>query len=488
MKICRRNILKVTLGLLLPLQWGCPSTNTTPTNPAGPATAPVLKLSTSDPAWQTVYRSRATGWAGKLAQVEWVPQWDQAEVGILSVGDFTAAVTRQQLAPMPDEFRATDHPAQRNRMIELYRDTLCSWAGTTFGLPIHGDGAVLVYRVDRFNDPQAQAEYRRRYGRSLLPPRTWDDVLETVEYFSELDRSPRFAPWGSTGAANRAAFLMGRFGQIAICHDRIAQKESVKTTVAATSFGIFWDPATGTPQLDRPSIRYAAEIWQKLARQTAPGSDPVTALEAGAVLGILDLSMVAKLPQDPATGAIVARYGLAPLPGGAVVFAADGTPSKTPEGNWVPYLGSNARIAVVFARCTEPVAAWNLLANAVSPQGSTSLLADPQVAAGPFRRDHLDDAKEGLWLGYRFDPNQTRKLAQALRAHIGLDTLNPVVVERHPEMPVFQERFATLLQEISLGGPVGPRLQAAQQAWLSHYQQLPESARLLPFRQSLGLK
>ncbi len=58
-----------------------------------------------------------------------------------------------------------------------------------WALPAMGDAIGWVYRKDWFARPELQAEFLATYGRELAPPKTWDELKETAEFFQgrEID-------------------------------------------------------------------------------------------------------------------------------------------------------------------------------------------------------------------------------------------------------------------------------------------------------------
>jgi multiple sugar transport system substrate-binding protein len=47
-----------------------------------------------------------------------------------------------------------------------------------WALPAMGDAIGWTYRKDWFGRPEIQAEFKKKYGRDLAPPETWDQLKE----------------------------------------------------------------------------------------------------------------------------------------------------------------------------------------------------------------------------------------------------------------------------------------------------------------------
>jgi multiple sugar transport system substrate-binding protein len=58
-----------------------------------------------------------------------------------------------------------------------------------WALPAMGDALGWVYRRDWFENPEIMAAFQEETGRELAPPTTWDELLETAQFFQgrEID-------------------------------------------------------------------------------------------------------------------------------------------------------------------------------------------------------------------------------------------------------------------------------------------------------------
>ncbi|HEX4021688.1 MAG TPA: extracellular solute-binding protein [Acidobacteriaceae bacterium] len=55
--------------------------------------------------------------------------------------------------------------------------------GSIVGFPYHDGPECFIYRKDLFDNPQEKAEYKKRYGISLNPPRTWQEFWQIAHFF-----------------------------------------------------------------------------------------------------------------------------------------------------------------------------------------------------------------------------------------------------------------------------------------------------------------
>lgn len=473
---------------------GCPSTPPPPpaTGAARPGGAS-LAVACADPVYAGRLAQQAKAWAGRTGvAVRVVPNFADADVLVVSPGRLGATLARPgfECLPLPAAFKANDHPLQRGRIAEVYRETLCNWAGEVVGLPLVGDGAVLVYRADRFAGDADRAAFARAFGRPLQPPRTYEDVAEVAAYFHGVAGRPSLPPL-PTGPGE----LSTLFQRIVACYDRpaVGEIEANRDAKAGktTALGLLADPATGAPRFQGPGFLAAARWLAATAPfRPKPGPpDPGLAIDTGtAVLDLMNLRDLARLPLDPATGGVSARFGVAPLPGTRTCFDADGKPAAAVEGNYVPFLGAHALIGVVRKTCPDPQAAWDFLADGAGATGSAATLSDPATGSGPFRREHVDEANERIWLGYKFDAEQSRTLSLAQRRFLALNTANPVTVGRLPDADARLAALDAILRRLGTG-ELAPEAAMAEAtaAWKALDAKVPADALTRQRRNAVGL-
>ena len=474
---------------------GCPSppATTPPSGAARPAGAS-LAVACSDPVYAGRLAQRAKAWAGRTGvAVRVVPDFADADVLVLPPGHLGATLSRPgfECLPLPAGFKANDHPVQRSRTAEAYRETLTNWAGEVVGLPLVADGAVLVYRADRFAADADRAGFARAFGRPLQPPRTYEDAAEVAAYFHGVDGRPSLAPLPAGPGE-----LGTLFQRIVACYDRPAAGEVEAGRGAkagrSTALGLLADPATGVPRFQGPGFLAAAR-WLAATAPFRPKSGPTDsgpALDTGtAVLDLMNLRDLARLPLDPATGGVSARFAVAPLPGTRTCFDADGKPAAAAgEGNYVPFLGAHTLIGVVRKTCADPQAAWDFLADGAGATGSAATLSDPATGSGPFRREHVDEANERIWLGYKFDAEQSRNLSLALRRFLALNVANPVTVTRLPDADARLAALDAILRRLGTGGLAPEAAMAeATAAWKAFDAKVPADALTRQRRNAVGL-
>ncbi len=444
---------------------GCPaSPPTAPTAQAKPFAGVTLTVVCPDPAFARALPGRAAGWAGRTgAAVTWIPDVNAADVVVVRPAAWGSVAA--DLTPVPPDLRAADHPVQRGRIIEAYRDALPGWAGDALGLPVVGDGFALVTRADRLADPAVVAAFRAKFDRPPDVPRTYEDVADLAEVVARVQGKPSLPPLAGDGP------LLGEFHRVAACYDRPA--------VASRAAGVTADPAglslhfvgaTPRPRLTTPGFRAAAAWLARTAPHrlpAGPNPDPVAALDGSAVAAVLTLAEVGRLPRDPATGAVAGRFAVARLPGTRTYFDAAGKEQPAAgQGNYVPFVGDGSLVAGVRKTCATPAAAWDFVADLAGPVGSLAGLNDPAVGGGPFRREHLEPGRDSIWLAYQFDPAGSARLADALRANAAVNVVNPATVYRGPDQPELMAALAAAIRQAATGGlPPAAALAQAEAAW-----------------------
>ena len=52
-----------------------------------------------------------------------------------------------------------------------------------YALPAMGDAVAFTYRKDWFGRPELKAEFKKKHGRDLAPPKTWDEFKDVGQFF-----------------------------------------------------------------------------------------------------------------------------------------------------------------------------------------------------------------------------------------------------------------------------------------------------------------
>ncbi len=96
------------------------------------------------------------------------------------VGEFTKAGWLQPL----DERIAADK-VDTSVYVPALMDLVGKVDGTTYMLPFYNYAMGLTYRTDLLADAKNQADFKAKYGMDLGVPKTWDEYLKQVEFFTK---------------------------------------------------------------------------------------------------------------------------------------------------------------------------------------------------------------------------------------------------------------------------------------------------------------
>ncbi|MFO0935616.1 MAG: hypothetical protein U0798_03755 [Gemmataceae bacterium] len=437
-----------------------------------PLAGKTLSISISDPALRNVLGPIARSWAVKTGAIVTESTGEDADIQLYRPMDFGVAASQKQILPLPKELRDSSHPYQILNVADSFVDGLASWAGQPYGVMLSADESVLIYRKDRFDEPANRTEYKTRFNRDLAPPASWENAATIAEFFTKKDGKPCLAPLPKD--TNK---LLDLFDRVAACTDRPAitptgtyGRKINEASFAAEVVSFEFEYPSCKPRLTAPGFTLALEILAALqpSRATSGSDDPITCLNDGAIFAVVSMSEINRLPRD-ANGAVSARYGIAPLPGtlryyDSLLKTVTVTNGSLP--NFVPYF-SGGWIGAVRAKCANPDAAFELLAELGGPNGSAAVVSEPACGSGPWRSSLLDAGRKSLWLAYGFKPDQTDALRNALKPYVATDLRNPVIQSRGPGMEPLRKALAEHVRA-ALTGKTTPiaAMAAAQADWV----------------------
>ncbi len=468
------------LGLAVYSATGCAGGTTTQTTTTqAPFAGTTLTVACPDPEFARELSGRCAAWAGRTgAAVTVVPKppagVPEADAAVIRPTEIGGHAARGELTAVPAALKDRTHPLQWTRIAHVYRANVAGWAGEAVGLPLAGDGYVLVYRSDRLVGKD---------GKPVAPPATWEDVADAAGAVAAAGK-PSLPPL----PADRHR-LLALFHHLAACYDRKALFADRPGDRGAGDAGLSLDfrPDTWRPRLQDPAFAAAADWFGRTREFRAAAGDPVEALgdRGTAAVAVLSLAEVGRLPQTD-TGEVRKEYRVAPLPGTRSYFDAAGRQVAAEQaGNFVPFLGFGGQVGVVFQRSRSAAAAWDLLAELASPAAGTALLSNPALGAGPYRDEHTDP---GVWLAYRFDADRTRDLAEAMAHYLGRSVTNPALAVRTPDQEPLMAALEAEVRKAAAGQATGAgAMAAAAEAWRKHDAAHPAEELVRWRRNAVGL-
>jgi ABC-type glycerol-3-phosphate transport system substrate-binding protein len=408
-----------------------------------------------------------------------------------------------RLRTIPDGYVQRDGPYRWPNLLQVYRETLLTWGWDRdqrqrqpYAMPLRGEGQVCVYRRDWLDDPAHREAFEKKYKRRLIAPVTWQDVEQQAEYFAAQNGGsvPSLPPLPADDAG-----LERRFFSIAAGFVRRAIPEHQVLTVEQLEQALAFehDPKTGDGRLEQRGFRHALELMRRLEpfRGRGPKEGPLeTFLQGKAVVSLTDAAGIARLQKDPDTK-VRDRFGICPVPGGDCWFEGE-KEQQAPNGNRVPYLGSEAWVAVVPESCSQPEAAFALLAEMSNLSNSSEVVLDARWGGGAIRNEQLEE--HGRWDDFSLDQQRTTELKEALRQtllHRGLK--NPALALRLPDAVAeaggtrtFPYRAAVVKavrDAVFEGKDAGEALKSAAVTWKELAEKRGKERHLDDVRLSLGL-
>jgi multiple sugar transport system substrate-binding protein len=183
------------------------------------------------------------------------------------------------------------------RLLEAYG----KWDGKLYGVPLHADGRIMLYRKDVF----------AAHGKQ--PAKTWAEYLELAKYFNGKD-------WDNTGSPKFGVAF--RFNADVISSGRFAE---VQAGIGGRLIDDNWKP-----HIDTQQSRDAMAIVSALAANGPRGnlemgsSEYVNTIRLGQVPQLIVWAESAATMDNPAQSKVVGKIGWAPVPGGAALLGGFG--------------------------------------------------------------------------------------------------------------------------------------------------------------------
>lgn len=499
----RQSVRRVWIANLAALVLaGCSPPSRPSTDALKPYQNIALKLRCADQSFADAIAPLARVWAAKTGAIVEViaspltPD-DGADLAVLPASEIGFWADRGDLLSVPIALRESGHPYHWSGVLPAYRgEQMAGWGNQLVALPLAGDGYVVVYRADRFDDFAAAFLYQMLTDRELTAPTSWEEYSAIARFFAaDYDGRPAQPKPSLPAFPTDPARAADSFFRVASCYDRPATGEAEQGK--SNDDGAFpRDPLsfqfhadTGKPRLTSRGFQAAAE-WLAGLRAggalPAAGSpdDAAAALAEGrAVMAVLSLADLAKLPREG--GQIPARFGIAPMPGTRAFANAKGDGMTGTDANYIPYC-AGGRFGVVRKTCKQPEAAFDLLAEIGGPTRSLELLAAPGLGVGPFRITHADHPLG--WLSYGFNDEGTKSLRAALGKYVRPEVRNRTYGLRGPEEKGLTLAVGQNVIAIASGtAKPGDALANASNVWDKIGSELPAGRLLQIRRRAVGL-
>lgn len=402
------------------------------------------------------------------------PEGVVADALLFAPADLPRLVTAGRLQKIPEEMTRRGADFDWDRLLHHYSEQLVLWNRIPYAVPIVGEAAVCVYRSDLIDSPQWQKRFTAWMAKShpgverpLRAPASWEEFALLANFFR--DEHPSGKPGPSLPPLSENADGVERlYMQVAAGYVRraVRRDEQRGPDYLDDVFSFTFDQNSGTPRIASPGFVRALQTLIRLQPFRPPGASrqPVEAiLEGQAVLGIVEVSAVAKLQASKLRD----KIGVCAVPGSEMYFTAGGEERTLKQGvNRVPYLGGAGWLAGVVPSSAQAEAAMDLLAELAGPIRSSQIAQEPRWGGGPTRIDALIRDR---WDSFDLDAPRTRLLRETLNRSLqshGLE--NPATVMRLPDRLAFRDALvAGLRRSLLEKADASESLRGVSQKWKS---------------------
>lgn len=487
----------VVAGLLgLTAGCGCGPKPVAPAVATKPHAEATLRVWYGDDKSTEVFSQRARAWAYRTgATVTAAANPGEADVLLIPPYRLGTFDPPAGLRPVPAAVIGEGSNFQWGGLLAVYQSRMAHWGGERYAVPLVGEGYVLLYRADVLGEAAFADAFKKEYTRPPLPVRTWTDLADLGKFATDRTGKPALPPVPADPHAAVAAL-----GHIAASYDRPPFTAGPKADggeqyFRGLSFFTDADVLRNGPadkwevRVGGPAFGEAFRWFESTAklRPAEPGDPTAAVLSGSAVAAVVPVGELTRLPKDPITGAIDAKYGVGPVPGSDGYFDDSGKREKSIGVNRIPHYPGGGLVGVVRRSAASPDAAWALLGELGGPIGSTATLDTPAVGGGPLRTEQAGESPR-QWQQYGFDPKRTTDLAKAVREYVSPGTLNPAIGLRTPDVDAIHELLAKAVTKVANGQTTADDGQAqAVKEWQELDAKTPRDKRATDRRRASGL-
>lgn len=305
---------------------------------------------------------------------------------VLFYGSMWIADVLPYLEPIP---RKMLESAQYRDVLPHYQ-TVASWGDTPYQVPIDGDRHTLQYRRDLLEDPALRAEYRKKTGKELVVPRTWNELQEIARFFQGRKLANRRVISGMVEVTVSDALLGNQFITRAAPY---AKHPDVKG-------GFYFDLETMEPLINTPGFVKALQDYIAAQDMYPTGGRqmnfPDVIRSFGQGNAVFTVSWDDPFIQAMESGnAIRNKVAVALSPGSRRVWnRRTGKWDDFPKVNYAPYVVYGWTSAVASSS-RHKEAAFDFLGFYANQKNHTSDLLIGRFGMNPFRASDLD---ERFWI------------------------------------------------------------------------------------------
>jgi ABC-type glycerol-3-phosphate transport system substrate-binding protein len=272
------------------------------------------------------------------------------------VGEFTKA---GWLQPLDERIKADN--IDTSVYIPKLMDLVGRVEGVTYMLPFYNYAMGLLYRKDLLEDEKNKADYKTKFGADLAPPKTWEEYLKQVEFFTKD---------GMHGVVNQG-----------LRPDPIAMEWSNYLFANGGEYhDANWNPTLNTDAGIKAVDQYATNVnkYGPVGSASFSFDEAFNVMAQGKAYSYITYNFFRAAVDDPSKSAVVSKVEIMPVPG------------PTPEqggslnGAWgwaIPKSSPNPDAAWTFIKWVESHETAKKRALQGGSPTRTDVFDDPEVNA-----------------------------------------------------------------------------------------------------------
>lgn len=296
------------------------------------------------------------------------------------------AEVQPHLSPIPHDMLMSE---QYQQVLPHYKN-ISQWEKTPYQVPIDGDRHYLQYRRDILEDPKNIKLFQSVTDKQLLPPKTWEELLEISEVLKDITNAEGKKVAGIVEITKKDDLLFAQFIKRAAPY---AKHPDVKG-------GFYFELETMQPLINTPGFVKALEdfVATRKYHPTSPKEHSLASSTESFGKGDAifsdswdDAFIEAMEPDSPIRNLVSAL----PSPGSRQVWNRRSNKWDIfPNVNYAPYI-AHGWTAAVAANSKAKDAAFDFLGFFSNRQNHNSDLLVGRFGVNPFREGDLN---ESFWV------------------------------------------------------------------------------------------
>ena len=351
------------------------------------------------------------------------------------------------------------------------------WAGKQIAMPVDGDNQLMYYRRDILNNKSLGKEFKKKFGKALGPPQTWDDFMNIARFFGD----GKHGIHGVVEAYKHGgqAFWYYMSNCVAYCN------------MPGQKGGLFFDPRNLKPLVNDPGHVQGMKNYAEALKYGPPGMINFDSNEVRqrfahgeAVLDIDwdDTPIIGELQKD---SKVKGKIGTALLPGSHRVWDYQHHRWVTMRQlNRPAWLAFGGWAGVISKKAHNIPLAYKYLSFLASPAFSLKMVTLDNSGMNPYRLSHFSHV--GAWRTAGYPSSDLGAYLAAMRRS-DLDR-NAVQDMRLPGAASFQDATEVAAQRVASGqASAQSALNDLASKWNALNSQKGHAKQLKAYRESLNI-